>query len=308
MQGLVLQLGFGLLPRGDVAGDARRADDGARAVEHRGDGQRHVDDRPVLPAPHHFHADGRCALVEAAQELTDLVGLHRGHEQRKGLADDFLGAVAVDRLGTAVPRRDDAGQRHAHDGVVGGGDDGRHLRLGFLDLATAFGLAEGALDGALLADVAKDRGVHGLAVDHGVGDGRLGGELGAVGPPAPHLGPLSHAPGGNPGVRELLQVVAVTVGNGARKEPIERLAEHLGRRVAEDLLGAAVEQPDAVMAIHADDGVGCDLDDGGQSRIRLPRVRTCGVVLRLVLVHGGRIPVVGRAVARERALRGPPAS
>src|SRR5690606_11256694 len=64
------------------------------------------------------------ALADPAEDVVLLAVAFGGDEHEDGLADGLLGGVPEDPLGPGVPRRDHPVERLAHDGVVGGGDDG----------------------------------------------------------------------------------------------------------------------------------------------------------------------------------------
>ena len=55
------------------------------------------------------------------------------------------------------------------------------------------------------------------------------------------------------------------------QQQVDRLAQHLGRRIAENLLGALVEERDTLLVIHRDDRVVGDVEDASQARLRRPQ-------------------------------------
>ena len=52
-------------------------------------------------------------------------------------------------------------------------------------------------------------------------------------------------------------------------EDVERLADHLVPRVAEDLLGPLVEDQDALRFVDRDDRVGGNVEDGAEDPVRV---------------------------------------
>ena len=123
----------------------------------------------------------------------------------------------------------------------------------------------GALAGA---DVAQHGGVDVPPVDLDALDGRLGGKLLArLAQPADLL-TLAHQP--RPAMRlpEAVHVSAMGVAEAGRQQHLEILAAHLGRRPAEDPLGALIEEDDSLLVVHRDHRVG---GDGEQAREQLRR-------------------------------------
>jgi hypothetical protein len=68
------------------------------------------------------------AIAQPTQDLLLLRVQLRRHDQQDRLAYRFRGAVAEDARRAAVPRLDDALERLADDGIVGGFHDGPELR------------------------------------------------------------------------------------------------------------------------------------------------------------------------------------
>ena len=68
----------------------------------------------------------------------------------------------------------------------------------------------------------------------------------------------------------------MTFAEARRQQKIERMAENLGRTVAEDLLRAAIEEDDFLSNVRGDDGVFGEFDDASQQLLRDRRVETIG--------------------------------
>jgi hypothetical protein len=75
----------------------------------------------------------RPSLARPGEHLPLLVEAILGDDQRDVAADRLGGAVAEHSLGRRVPRRDDAVERLADDGVGRGVDDGGQSPLGGVD-------------------------------------------------------------------------------------------------------------------------------------------------------------------------------
>ena len=138
---LLLRNGGDALLFGDVARDFRHADDAARGVEDRRDGERNVDQPAVLAAAHGFEVIDALAAADAGEDVVFL-GLTIGRDQDADrLADQLRGGVAEQPLGPRVARLDDAVEILGNDRVVRRFDNGRQVRrhcLGGFAEASAF--------------------------------------------------------------------------------------------------------------------------------------------------------------------------
>ena len=94
-----LPLRLGPLAVGDVAGDLRGPDDRAVGVADRRDGERDVDDAPVLGDALGLEVLDPLAPADALQDAVHVLGMVRRHQGGDGLADDLGGGVAEDPLG-----------------------------------------------------------------------------------------------------------------------------------------------------------------------------------------------------------------
>ena len=113
----------------------------------------------VAPQPLGLEVFDPLSGLQAGDDLVlfgDAVG---GDDQGDVAADGLLGGVAEQPLGAGVPALDDAVQRLADDGIVGGLDD-RCEQAGGQQLAGPV-----ALDAPLLGDVTEDQ--------HAAGDGAV---------------------------------------------------------------------------------------------------------------------------------------
>ena len=70
---------------------------------------------------------------------------------------------------------------------------------------------------------------------------------------------------------EVLHVPAVGGAEAFGDEAVERLPEGLGRRVAEHPFGGGVEEDDALLVVHGDDGVQRRIHDAGQARLAVAK-------------------------------------
>ncbi len=118
-------------------------------------------------------------------------------------------------------------------------------------------------------DVAQDHRVEVLPGLAGLRDRGLDGELGAVGAHRPQRGRVAHAPAGDAGAAELLDVGVVRGAVALRQEAVQRCADRLLAPHAEDLLGGAIEQHHVLRCVHGDDGVHRRVHDGVQARLAL---------------------------------------
>ena len=74
----------------------------------------------------------------------------------------------------------------------------------------------------------------------------------------------AHLARGDRSARELVHLAPVVGAESLGEQDVERLADHLLGRVAEDLARAAVEQHDPVPRIDGNDSVLGDVEDFGQ--------------------------------------------
>ena len=121
-----LQLGLGLLPRRDIPRDRGRADELARAIPDRRDGERDViaGCRP-WPALRLIMLDA-FPPPQPRQDLGEFIAsARRGDQARSGSAPGLGRRVAVEALRSPIPARDAAVQGLTDDRVLGGLDNGR---------------------------------------------------------------------------------------------------------------------------------------------------------------------------------------
>ena len=163
-------------------------------------------------------------------------------------AKGLLGRVPVEPFGARVPGGDGPIQRLADDGVVRRADDGCQLLRGFLRPPS-------------LGDVPQPDGEDRAAVDLELRDGCLEWKFNAVPPPPDEDPALVHRPDGVGRGREAFDVLAVHCVEAWREQDIERLADHLGRLVAEGSLSPPVEEPDTLRCVNGNDGVVRELHD-----------------------------------------------
>src|SRR5690606_34637285 len=95
-----------------------RADDPPRAVVDRRDHERDLDEAAVLATTHRLVMIDALAATDALEDGGLLVRPVIRNENYDRTAHGFLGRVAVDALGTAVPARDDAVEVRADDRIV----------------------------------------------------------------------------------------------------------------------------------------------------------------------------------------------
>ena len=79
-----------------------------------------------------------------------------------------------------------------------------------------------------------------------------------------------------PGAAETLHVVGMGVPETLRNQLVQRLAQDLVARPAEDLLGGAVVQDDFLPLVHGDDGVHGRVEQPGQERRRVVGIAAQG--------------------------------
>ncbi|MCY1009423.1 hypothetical protein OV079_28445 [Nannocystis pusilla] len=168
-------------------------------------------------------------------------------------------------------------------------------------------LLQGGLDALALAllarplgDVSKRHREVSGAADREPRDGRLGGELLAALPqPDDRRAPSAHATSGLRTRRESLDQLTMRAAEPLGDEDIERSADHLRLRVAEDLLGPLVEEGDALVLVDRDDRVRRQGDDPGELQFRQAE-RLLGPLagrdVQFRTGHAGRSPV---GVTRE---------
>ena len=114
---------------GDVARDLGRADQLSGLVADRRNGQRYVEQASVLCDADGFEVISALTPAQPGKNhLLFALAVIR-NDQQNGPADRLGRGVAEQTLGTAVPRRNDAVERLADDGVVRGRDDRREQLL-----------------------------------------------------------------------------------------------------------------------------------------------------------------------------------
>ena len=123
---------LGLLLRGNVARDGRCAHDFATRVSQRRHRQQRWPAGAVLA--HALGAIGShvSAAVEYLEVTVHLGLAFRRRQSRYGQSDGFLGRVAIELFGGAIPTGDEAGRTGAVNCVSGVFHDGRHLTGGAL--------------------------------------------------------------------------------------------------------------------------------------------------------------------------------
>jgi hypothetical protein len=134
----------------------------------------------------------------------------------------------------------------------------RDAALLLLAHAGGFGGEGGELAFGLqaLGDVAQDHGVDLAGRRRELRDRGLDRELLAVRAQAVHhRAARAHAARGHAGLAEAAHVARVLGAVALRHQFLEGFAEHLGGRPAEDLLGGAVVQHDALLFVHGQDPV-----------------------------------------------------
>jgi hypothetical protein len=115
--------------------------------------------------------------------------------------------------------------------------------------------AEPLLQALPLGDVADDRREDRLTLHLELGDGDLQRKLFAVLAEPVKLGTIAHESAGDAPGRESLHVAFVPLPGPGGQQDFERPADDLVRRVAEHGLRLLVEQDDALLAVHGEDGV-----------------------------------------------------
>src|SRR5256714_1570197 len=123
-------LDLGVLPIGDVPRDLGGADDRSPGVADRRYGQRDVQPPPVLRLTHGLEVIDDLAAPDAGQDVV-LFGTPLGWNDQGNVPTDRLARREAEHpLGGGVPRHDHAVEALAHNGVVGGIDDGGQPRQG----------------------------------------------------------------------------------------------------------------------------------------------------------------------------------
>ena len=107
-----------LHPVRNVPGDFRCANHLTRVVVNRRHRQRNRDERPVLPLPDGLEMRDRLTGSDACQHHVFFALPIGRDEHANGLADGLSGGVAEHAFGRPIPRRDDAVQILADDGVI----------------------------------------------------------------------------------------------------------------------------------------------------------------------------------------------
>jgi hypothetical protein len=142
-------------------------------------------------------------------------------------------------------------------------------------LELVMGAAQYLLGRASVGDVAQDHREHQPIRTAELGDRGFGRKLAAVAPTAVDLAALGHHPRGLRGGREIPHLTGVAGNETLGNEPVQGLADDVGGAVAEDPLGAPVEQGDGLGFVDGDDrvvGAGEDLVKRG-SVARAARAR-----------------------------------
>ena len=131
---LLAQRGLGPLAIGDVAGDGGGPQNPPFFVHQRRDGQCHVDLFPVFPQADCFALGNLLSPRELRENVHQLVGVVGRDQHGDGLADRFLGGIAVELLGPVVPTEDDPFEGLGDDRIFRRFDDGCQAAGGFLRL------------------------------------------------------------------------------------------------------------------------------------------------------------------------------
>ena len=124
-----VRLLIGTLALRHVAGDRRRADDPAPAVDDRRYGERDADAAAVFSDANRLVVLDALRAPDLAEDLEHVIGSVGVAEDRDVPADDLAGRVAVHPLGGGIPAGDDPFEGLADDRVVGGVDDERQQIL-----------------------------------------------------------------------------------------------------------------------------------------------------------------------------------
>src|SRR3546814_11320860 len=100
-----------LVTVGDVAGDLRRADDGAVRRPDRRHRQRDVDQAAVLALANRVVVVDGLAAADAGADYVFFVVAVGGNQDRHRLPDLFLGGIAEEPLRAAVPAWGDSSEK-----------------------------------------------------------------------------------------------------------------------------------------------------------------------------------------------------
>jgi hypothetical protein len=101
-----------------VASDFRCADDFSLGVPDRRNGQRNVDQTPMLALPNGFIVFDALAAPDSLNDPFFLLLVIGRDQNRNRLADDFLGQIAENPLRTGIPTRYDAIEVLGDDCIV----------------------------------------------------------------------------------------------------------------------------------------------------------------------------------------------
>jgi hypothetical protein len=128
---------LGATPFRQVPRDLRDADDLPGFVSQRRHGQRNRHERAVLALPDRLEMRNTLAAPDPGQHFILFALPILGDDDADRTADRFLGRVAEQLLGTAVPRLDRAVEILAHDRIVGRRDDGGQPEIRGRELSLA---------------------------------------------------------------------------------------------------------------------------------------------------------------------------
>ena len=144
----------------------------------------------------------------------------------------------------------------------------------------------GVLDPLSVRDVAEHHRVNALSRrEIQPGDRRFSRKLVAVLPSTGNGTAMPHAPRGLAALAECSDLRVVRSAESLGKQDRYRLADRLVRRVAEDLLRAAVEVDDAMRVVDGDDGIGGNRQDSGELCFRRAELFVTPPPVRAQLGH-----------------------
>ena len=129
-------LGFSLLPLGDVTRNFRRANHDPVGIANRRDGQRDRKQRPILSAPNRLEMLDSFAAMNPGNDVVFLRLPIVGNDRSDRAADHFIGCITEDSLGCTIPRKHDAAEILADDGIVAGFDNRGKAQHASIDAAT----------------------------------------------------------------------------------------------------------------------------------------------------------------------------
>ena len=155
------------------------------------------------------------------------------------------------------------------------------------------GLAQRLLVPHTPRDVPQDHGEQSLALQVNLRDGRLNGELLAIGTQAIHRPQSTDRPGANPGQPKLRNLLAVLGPKSLREEPVQGLAQGLLACNAKHLLRRGVEQDNPLRGVGGNDGVHGRTDDAIQTGIAAPE-RLLRLLAEKLLFGFAQSPTHGR--------------